>query len=140
MPAASYRNVPDRVPLLIEGNFRPSLKERRIKALVVAASILSVIVLAVALGVYAINVNIGNHMNAVGKQTRDLNEANKELIVKLNKIRAYKNIESSAAKLSHLKPAQEMIEVTITPEQKKAMENVPITPVHEGEQPRVFGY
>lgn len=93
-----------------------------------------------ALGIYAINVQLVNHLNNVSKKTRDLNDDNKDLVVQLNRVRAFKNIEASAAKLSHLKPAEEVIEINVPEAQRKALDTIHVFNKRPGLAPRVYGY
>lgn len=125
-------------PLLIEGDFKPADPSKPIRRLVKLTVLLSGLLLLVALGFYGINVHFASQLNELGKKTREMNETNKELQVKLNRIRAFKNIETSAAKVSHLKPAQDMIEVSS--EQKSVRAKQHAVMPETGGLPRVFGY
>lgn len=97
------------------------------------------VLLVSSLVLYGVNVHFSSQINDLGHQTREMNETNKELQVELNRTRAFQNVEASAAKLSHLHPPDEMIEVVSTG--KALNTDAPESaPVNQQELPPVYGY
>lgn len=89
-----------------------------------------------ALIVYGIKVHYEDDINQTSKTTRELNEKNKELQVKLNHIRSYKNVEAAATKVPHLHLAETIIDIPAS-HQKTSL---PPMPQAQQEFPRIYGY
>jgi hypothetical protein len=122
--------------LLIQGNFAPARSGRVLRA---ATRILGLLFGFFALGaliVYGIKVHYEDDINETSKTTRELSEKNKELQVKLNHIRSFKNVEAAATRVPHLHLAETIIDI---PAPKQAASLPPI-PKPRQEFPRVYGY
>ncbi len=127
-------------PVLIQGNFTPKRSSRGIAVLTRLSFLALGILMISALVLYGINVYYASSINELGQETREMNESNKELQVELNRTRAFQNVEVSAARLSHLHPPEEMIEVVnpalTTPKETAVRTGVP----PKQEPPPIYGY
>ena len=136
METPRNRNMKDsQEHLLIQGNFSPARSGRILRA---STRILGVLLVAFILGallVYGIKVHFEDNINTVAKATREINEKNKELQVKLNHIRSFKNVEAAAAQVPHLHIAETIIDV---PAPKET--TLPEMPRKKQEFPRTYGY
>lgn len=121
--------------LLIQGNFAPSKNGRMMRAGTRILSLLVGVFILGALIMYGIKVHYEASINEVAKSTRELNEQNKELQVRLNHIRSFKNVEAAAKKVPHLHLAETIIDV---PAPRKVV--LPDMPKSKQEFPRVYGY
>lgn len=122
--------------LLIQGNFAPSRSGRLLRAATRSLGLLFALGVLGALVVYGIKVHYEDDINQTSKMTRELSEKNKELQVKLNHIRSYKNVEAAAAKVPHLHLAETIIDIPARP----ASEAPPPLPQAKPEFPDVYGY
>lgn len=122
--------------LLIQGNFAPAQSGRVLRATTRILGLLFGFFVLGALIVYGIKVHYEDDINETSKTTRELSEKNKELQVKLNHIRSYKNVEAAAAKVPHLHLAETIIDIP-APQQT---ENLPPMPKPRKEFPRFYGY
>jgi hypothetical protein len=100
-------------PLLIKGNFKPARTLRLLRAFSILLGMFLVGGLGALLVTYALVVHYQNDMNTMGQETRLLHEDNKALQVRLNRLQSFQNVESAADKMPHLRPAEEMIEITL---------------------------
>lgn len=121
--------------LIIKGDFAPAKSGRILR---MSARVLSVLFVALAVGalaVYGVKVHFEDHINKVARSTREMNEQNKELQVRLNHIRSFKNVEAAAAKVPHLHLPETVIDVP-------AGHPVTLPPMPQPRQefPRVYGY
>ncbi len=121
--------------LIIEGNFAPARSGRVLRVTLRLLSLLFGFSIIGALAVYGIKVHYEDTINRVAKETREMNEQNKELQVKLNHIRSYKNVEAAATKVPHLQLPPTVIEVPAATSVKS-----PAMPALQQEIPRVYGY
>ncbi len=121
--------------LLIQGNFIPPQKGRNLKQFARVFAVLFFLLIVVALGVYGIKVHYEDGINKLAKDTRALNEQNKELQVRLNHIRSYKNVEAAATQVPHLHMPPTVLDVPLSPQYK-----LPAMPQDVREFPRVYGY
>jgi hypothetical protein len=121
--------------LLIQGDFRPARQSRRLRVMNRILQILLGISAIATLVVYALNVHYEMHINEVGLKTRQLNEANKELLVKLNQIQSFQNVEHAAEQVPQLQLPNEVIEVMAKPEHTLSE-----MPQRQGVLPRATGY
>ncbi len=121
--------------LLIQGDFRPARQSRRLRVLNRILQILLALGAIATLVVYALNVHYEMHINDVGLKTRQLNEANKELLVKLNQIQSFQNVEHAAEQVPQLQLPNEVIEVLAKPEHTLSK-----MPERQGVLPRATGY
>ena len=121
--------------LLIQGNFS---QPKRARVLAMSARLLSILLGVLIFGaliIYGVRVHYEADINKTARQTRELNDDNKELLVHLNRIRSYKNVENAATQVPHLHLAEAMIEVPST-----AAKPLPQPPPKHREAPRVYGY
>lgn len=121
--------------LLIQGNFGPTKKGRFLQVLTRIFSLLLGVAIIVALGLYGFKVHFEDSINRVARETRELNEQNKELQVKLNHIRSFKNVEAASVKVPHLRMPQTVVAVPVSPQY-----TLPAMPRATKEFPRVYGY
>jgi hypothetical protein len=121
--------------LLIQGNFAPAQKSRVLRVSARICSLLLCLLIFGALSIYGVKVHFEDDINKLARHTRDLNEQNKELQVKLNHIRSYKNVETAAIQVPHLHMPPTVLDVPISPQYK-----LPAMPRESKEFPRVYGY
>lgn len=121
--------------LIIQGNFAPAKSSRMLRIGARVLSILLVVSLVGALVVYGIKVHYVDSINKIARDTRELNEQNKELQVRLNHIRSFKNVEAAATKVPHLHMAETVIDIPASPKHK-----LPDMPRIHQEFPRIYGY
>lgn len=121
--------------MIIQGNFAPARSSRVLRIVARVFSVLLAVLVVGALVTYGLKVHFEDSINRLAKDTRDMNEQNKELQVKLNHIRSYKNVEAAAAKVPHLQVPETVIEIPPSPEVK-----FPPLPKPKQEFPRVYGY
>lgn len=121
--------------LLIQGDFTPGREPRTLKILIKLSAVLLGGTLLAALVVYGINVHYEQGINEVGKKTRTLTEMNKELLVRLNQIQSYKNVEVAAEKVPQLHLSEEVVDVVGV----QAV-HLPDMPERQGAFPHVEGY
>lgn len=121
--------------LLIQGNFKPARIQRLMRALTRILSVVSVLALVGALVVYGFKVHVEGSINRLAAETRDLNESNKDLQVRLNHLRSFKNVEAAAIQVPHLHVAETVIEVPAAAPYKFVS-----VPRLREEFPRVYGY
>ncbi len=122
--------------MIIQGNFAPARTGRVLR---VSTRVLSIVFVVFGVGVlvaYGIKVQYEGSINKLARNTRDMNEQNKELQVKLNHIRSYKNVEAAAAKVPHLRMPETVIEIAPS----AAPAKLPPMPRPKQEIPRVYGY
>ncbi len=122
--------------LLIQGDFAPTRKSRLLRMAARILSLLLFVFLVGTLGVYGVKVHLEDNINQVARDTRELNEQNKDLQVHLNHIRSFKNVEAAASKVPHLHMAETVIEVPVATGQQKL---APM-PKPAREFPQVYGY
>jgi hypothetical protein len=122
--------------LLIQGNFAPARSSRVMRASARVLGLLFGVFVFGALVVYGVKVHYEDDINQTSKTTRELNEKNKELQVKLNHIRSYKNVEAAAGHVPHLHLAETIIDIPAPSQQFKFS---PMPKRHQ-EFPRVYGY
>jgi hypothetical protein len=123
-------------PMIIQGNFAPATTGRFFRVSTRLLSIFFVVLGVVALVAYGIKVQFEDSINKLAKHTRDMNEQNKELQVKLNHIRSYKNVEAAVAQVPHLRMPETVIEIPPSATPAK----LPPMPRPKQEIPRVYGY
>lgn len=121
--------------LIIEGNFAPAGHSRLLQVTARVFSLLLGIFIVVALCFYGFKVHFEDSINQVARHARDLNEQNKELQVKLNHIRSFKNVEAAASRVPNLKMPETVIDVPVTPAAQ-----LPRMPQSHQEFPHVYGY
>lgn len=121
--------------LLIQGNFAPTKRGRGLRISTRIFSLLLGIGFLVALFIYGIKVHVEDSINHLARNTRELNEQNKELQVKLNHIRSFKNVEEAAVKVPHLRMPPTIVDVPVSQQAK-----LPAMPRETKEFPRVYGY
>ncbi|MBY0402841.1 MAG: hypothetical protein K2X66_03015 [Cyanobacteria bacterium] len=121
--------------LLIQGDFTPGKEPKVLKIFIKVLSIVLCIGVVSSLAIYGMTVHYANAINTTGQKTRQLNEMNKELTVKLNHIQSYKNIEVAAESVPQLHLSEEILEVM-----KDQSQHLPSLPPREKEFPRVSGY
>lgn len=122
-------------PMIIQGNFAPARSSRVLR---ISSRILSLLLGFLVLGAlitYGVKVHFEDSINKLARHTRDINEQNKELQVKLNHIRSYKNVEAAAARVPHLHTPETVIEIPPSSPVK-----LPEMPKPKQEFPRVYGY
>jgi outer membrane murein-binding lipoprotein Lpp len=120
---------------IIQGNFAPARSSRILRITARVFSLMFGLFVVGALVIYGVNVHYEDSINQVARDTRDLNEQNKELQVKLNHIRSFKNVEAAATKVPHLHMAETIIDVPASPKVQ-----LPSRPKDKQEFPRVYGY
>jgi hypothetical protein len=121
--------------LIIQGDFAQARHSRILQVSARVFSLMLGIFIVVALCFYGFKVHFEDSINQVARHARDLNEHNKELQVKLNHIRSFKNVEAAAAKVPNLRMPETIIDVPASP---KA--NLPHMPKASQEFPHVYGY
>jgi len=121
--------------LIIEGNFAPPGASRLLQVSARIFSLLLGIFIVAALLFYGVKVHFEDSINKVARNARELNEHNKELQVKLNHIRSFKNVEAAAAKVPNLKMPETVIDIPSTPHV-----HFPHMPQQHQEFPHVYGY
>jgi outer membrane murein-binding lipoprotein Lpp len=120
---------------IIQGNFAPARSSRILGITARVFSLLFGLFVVGALILYGIKVHYEDAINKVARDTRDLNEQNKELQVKLNHIRSFKNVEAAATQVPHLHMAETVIDIP-----PSAQVQLPTRPEEPQEFPRVYGY
>lgn len=121
--------------MIIQGNFKPARSGWLLRSSSRLLSLFLGVLVVGALVSYGVKVQFEDSINKLAKHTRDLNEQNKELQVKLNHIRSYKNVEAAAAKVPHLHLPETVIDVP-----PAAISHLPPLPPARQEFPRVYGY
>jgi hypothetical protein len=121
--------------LIIQGDFAPAKSSRVLRVLTRVLSLLLLVSLVGALVVYGVKVHYVDDINRVARDTREMNEQNKELQVRLNHIRSFKNVEAAATKVPHLHLAETIIDVPAS-----ANYRLPAKPPTRQEFPRIYGY
>lgn len=122
--------------MIIQGNFKPARSGWLLRISSRVLSLFLGVLVVGALGAYGIKVQFEDSINKLAKHTRDLNEQNKELQVKLNHIRSYKNVEAAAARVPHLHMPETVIDVPPS----ATVTQLPAMPSVKQEFPRVYGY
>lgn len=120
--------------LIIQGNFAPARNGRLLRMSARVFSLLFGLFVVGALVAYGIKVHFEDSINKVARDTRELNEKNKELQVKLNHIRSYKNVEAAAGYVPHLRLPPTVIDVPASET------HLPPMPEVKQEFPHVYGY
>jgi len=120
---------------IIQGNFAPARSSRVLGITARVFSLMFGLFVVSALIIYGIKVHFEDSINKVARDTRDLNEQNKELQVRLNHIRSFKNVEAAAAQVPHLHMAETVIGIPPSPQV-----HLPSRPQDPQEFPRVYGY
>jgi hypothetical protein len=121
--------------LIIRGNFSPTRQSRFYRAVSILLGGCMAVALLVALTIYGLTVQYEIGLNDMGKATREMNETNKELLVRLNRLQSFENIEASATKLPDLHASDEVIAL-----ETQKIQPLPNPPKRTGELPRVYGY
>lgn len=121
-PRSSSNNEPNN--LLIQGNFEPEKTQKWLGSLNKLFFLGLAILMMTSIILYGITVQIKSNINLTSKENRELDEENKELQVKLDRIRSFKNIEASAQKLLYLNEPVAVIHV-------KSRNTKPLTPPPE---------
>jgi hypothetical protein len=121
--------------MIIEGDFAPSRHSRLLQVTARVFSLLLGLFIVVALCFYGFKVHFEDSINQAARNARELNEHNKELQVKLNHIRSFKNVEAAATQVPSLKQPETVIDVPKS--QPAALPQRPSTPT---EYPHVYGY
>jgi hypothetical protein len=124
--------------LLIQGDFLPPGRERVLKALMRVSAILLAVGIVVSMITYGLRVHFESDINKVAKETREINEKNKELQVKLNHIRSYRNVEMAASRVPHLRMPEIVLNVAASRHSAKMSLSSPPHTVREF--PRAYGY
>jgi len=126
------RDHPDH--LIIQGDFAPARNSRVLRISARVFSLLFGLFVVGALVMYGIKVHFEDSINKVARDTRDLNEKNKELQVRLNHIRSYKNVEAAAGQVPNLRMPPTVIDVPASESR------LPVMPKPKQEFPHVYGY
>ena len=121
--------------LIIQGNFAPAGHSRLLQVSARVGALLLVGFIVAALCFYGFKVHFEDSINQTARNARDLNEHNKELQVKLNHIRSFKNVEAAAAKVPNLRMPETIIDVPASPKVQ-----LPHMPKSSQEFPHVYGY
>ncbi len=120
---------------LIHGDFHPARDTRLFRVTARLGGIALAILVLLAMLAYGVKVHFEGHINRLARDTREMSEENKSLQVQLNRLRSYKNVETAAAQVPHLRLPPIVLNVR--------MANVPrlpdMPPPHR-EFPRVYGY
>ncbi len=122
--------------MIIQGNFKPARSGWLLRISSRVLSLFLGVLVIGALGAYGVKVQFEDSINKLAKHTRDMNEQNKELQVKLNHIRSYKNVEAAAAKVPHLHMPETVIDVPPS----ATVIQLPALPPVKQEFPSVYGY
>ncbi len=123
-------------PLLIEGNFKPTRGIRVFRVfLLFLGAVLLLGVLATWL-MYGLVVHYESGINTVGEKTRLLNEENKELQVRANRLQSYQNVEAASVHVSFLKKPSDIIEIDARYMEKR----LPRLPERKKTRPKIYGY
>lgn len=121
--------------LIIQGNFaQPGIS----RLLRMSARIFSVLLILLGIGtlaMYGVKVHFEDSVNRLAKDTRELSEKNKELQVRLNRIRSFKNVEAAAGKVPHLHLPETVIDIPVS-----GKTQLPSMPKPKQEFPRIYGY
>lgn len=123
-------------PMIIQGNFAPARSSRVLQVSARVGSLFLALLVLGALIAYGVKVHFEDSINKLARNTRELNEQNKELQVQLNHIRSYKNVEAAAARVPYLHAPETVIEVPVSAKKFK----LPPMPHPKQEFPRVYGY
>ena len=121
--------------LIIQGNFAQARHSRILQVSARVFSLLLGIFIVTALLFYGFKVHFEDNINHIARDARNLNEDNKELQVKLNHIRSFKNVEAAATKVPNLKMPETVIDVPASPNVA-----LPHMPKKSQEFPHVYGY
>jgi hypothetical protein len=121
--------------VLIHGDFLPSGRERVLRALTRIGVILLGLCIVASMVIYGVKVHYEDAINRLARDTRDLNEQNKELQVKLNHIRSFKNVEAAAFKVPQLRMPPTVLNIPASGQAK-----LPDMPHTTREFPHVYGY
>lgn len=121
--------------LLIEGDFTPGKEPRGLKIISRLLGIVLAFSAILTVILYGILVHYEMDINDTGMKTRQINETNKELLVKLNQIQSYRNVEKAAAQVPQLNRPSEIIEILNANTPKLAD-----PPKRQGVLPRATGY
>lgn len=121
--------------LLIQGNFSQPVKSRILRISARLLSVMLCMLILAAMVTYGIRVHYEAKINRIARDTRELGEQNKELLVELNRIRSFKNVEHAATQVPHLHLAEAMIEVP-----SAQVKPLPTPSARKQEFPRVYGY
>ena len=121
--------------LLIQGQFDSPPNSRFLRILTRVLAVLLLVSVVVTLAMYGVKVHYEDGINKLARNARELNEQNKELQVRLNHIRSYKNVEAAAAQVPHLHMPAVILDV---PAARRAP--LPPMPRETKEFPRVYGY
>lgn len=127
------REKPDH--LIIQGNFTPARSGRALRMVARVLSLFFCVMIAGALVVYGVKVHFEDGINRVARDTREMNEQNKELQVRLNQLRSFKNVEAAATRAPHLHLAETVIDVPARPQTR-----LPSMPPAKREFPHIYGY
>lgn len=121
--------------VLIQGDFLPDGRERALRALTRIGVILLGLSITVSMIIYGIKVHYEDSINRLARDTRELNEQNKELQVKLNHIRSFKNVETAASRVPQLRMPPTVLNIPVSSQAK-----LPAMPHATREFPHVYGY
>lgn len=121
--------------IIIQGNFAQARHSRILQVSARVFALMFGIFILAALCFYGFKVHFEDSINQVARNARDLNEHNKELQVKLNHIRSFKNVEAAAAKVPNLRMPETIIDVPAAPKAE-----LPYMPKTSQEFPHVYGY
>lgn len=121
--------------LLINANFSPARSVRRLSRLTRIFGSILVVFIVGALVLYGITVHFDFKINELSKEAIALSEQNKELQVQLNRIKSFKNVEATAARVPHLSIPEQVIDITAID-----TDPLPSLPARSKAQPRIYGY
>ena len=122
---------------VISGNFKPRRQRQDLpiqRVMLLIAGLFGVLLLT-TLVLYGVSVQVEDHLRQLSFKTRQLNETNHDLQIKLNRTQSYRNIEEVSANTPQLQPAQETL--TIRRQAKKVSIAKEPTSIH---YPIISGY
>ena len=121
--------------LLIQGDFLPSGRERFLRGLTRLGGLLLALSILLTMIIYGLKVHLEDSVNRLARNTRELNEQNKELQVKLNHIRSFKNVETAASHMPRLRLPSTVLNISVSNHAR-----LPQLPRDNREFPHVYGY
>ncbi|MBK8189994.1 MAG: hypothetical protein IPK79_06035 [Vampirovibrionales bacterium] len=97
--------------LLIQGDFKPSRGVRQLRLVCVVLGAAFLVGVCVAIALYGTVVHYETGINRTMKRARQMNEDNRNLQARLNRLQSFQNIQSAAAQAPTLHLPEEVIEV-----------------------------
>jgi hypothetical protein len=121
--------------LLIQGDFVAPGRERFLRGLTRLGGVLLTLCIVLTMVIYGFKVHLEDSVNQLARNTRELNEENKELQVKLNHIRSFKNVETAASHMPRLRLPPTVLNIPVSTHAR-----LPQLPRDSREFPHVYGY